>query len=328
MPIHRGTPNSACTAFAALLLAACSAPPPPAARADLLAGADPAAFPGAAAVLDGFDPFADANDLRVGDRCLLGFSFRNGAALRHWLLDFDVIEAEHGVVGKLDHSGGEFRFAFTQSMWVSMGGRPFQVTSRVCRVRVRVLDDAGRELGDSVLELPRDFLEIGFLPGCRAARAWSNTTGAAVEATAALAKEYAGPLIALMQLLQFVQQDQTLSPLFWQVVRMPSLWSLISSFGVSANLHVDASAAIPAGRGPAHLAWCGDTWVLPMAVEVNGDPALYCQFLVGRAAPPLLPIGGVVGAEGRHPTDPDCWFTLVLLAARRGPVAEPPARRP
>lgn len=331
MPDRRGTGGAAASslvarALVAWALVACSAPPPPPApRADLLAGADPAAFPGAGSVLAGFDPFADTDDLRVGDRCLLGFSFRNGDVERRWLLDFDVIEADLGGAPNPVPHGVEVSFTITRNWYVSMGGRPFQVSSRLCRVRMRVRDDDGRELGSSVLELPRDFLEIGFLPGCRAAQAWKGTAGAAVEPTAALAKELVGPVIAMMQLLQVVQHDQTLAPFFWQVVRTPGLWSVITSLGVSTNLNIDSQAAIQAGSGPAHLAWCGESWVLPMTVEVNGAPALYCQFLVGRAAPPLTPIGGILGAEGHHPSDPTCWFELVLLAARRGPVAGPPA---
>lgn len=303
-------------------LSACAVPfPPPAPRGDLLADSAPSGFGAADALLSGIGPRETAAGIEKGDRCLFGVRFHDGDDERRWLLEFEVLDGERTVTRR--KRDGTLRKRTVRHCWtVYVDGKQCEVDSSLCEVRVRVLAENGTELASSQMALPADFLAMGFAAvGTGAWTPGTSERGPSLDGARTGPDKppevAAGPMIALTQFLGFVQDDKVLAPYFWQVVQKPSLWSVIRNLGVRATLRIEEPVPVDPALGPEHLAHCGDRAVLPLIVDVNGDPALYCHFLVGSAVAPLTPVGGILGASGMHPCDRERRFELVLLAAQR-----------
>jgi hypothetical protein len=113
-----------------------------------------------------------------------------------------------------------------------------------------------------------------------------------------------------------VQDDPVLSPLLWQVVDKPSLWSLVQNFGAHVLVQPQFREArrvpspVPAAGARVHR--------VPMTLSVNDAEALQTELLVRPSVPPFALCGGIVAATAWHPRHRDRAFTMVLLAARRG----------
>jgi hypothetical protein len=311
----------------AALLAGCAGPAAELREGQSLGFASGADFPGASAMLAGFDaPVADG-EWRVGDEVLLGLRLARDGACRHWLLHLRLAEP-------LAREPGADSAPLPPVAWpLRVNGVDTVVASAACRVHATVADADGAALGRCEPLLPRDLLAAGFADACRlvgARRAQRAEAGASGRDEGAGGGDggdafYRGvdvqPLaratVAAVALLQVVQEDGVLAPLLWEVVERPSLWSVVTSLGVRALLRPRFHDAEPT---PSPVAAAGSAWRVPMTLLVNDDPALLTELYVVPSAPPFALCGGIVAAMARHPTDPSLELSLVLLAARRGPA--------
>ena len=301
---------------AAALLTACAAPvppPPPSADFPALAAAE---FPGAAALLAGFDPRSDDATWLAHDRALFGLRLDRDGEVVRWLLLVETPLGQHLVARAAD--GGEHRVALgATATWrfaVQRDGASGEVlvTSRLVTAKVRVFTADGALLTDTEDTLPADLLGRGLLPAIDRALA-AAAAGTSVPTDRATLEGY----LAVRQLLEIVRGNEALADYFWQVVEKPSVWSVITHLGVDVAVDVPLEQAIPA-PAPAGLPAGERTFAVPLRIEVNGAPALYVDLLATDARRPYALCGGLVAAVARHPSRPERTFRLQLLAARNG----------
>lgn len=312
-----------------VVLCCCSASAPEVRIAAVPEYLSPASFPGAPALLRGFDALASDTEWRAGDEVLYGLRLRHGAQARHWLLHLRVTEPLAVAREDEEVAAGDLLPPLEWS--IRINGEPREFRSRRCRVMATVTDEAGRVLGRSEPLLPRDLLDQGFSRACalvrqRFAEGRSRDGGAPDRASPLAGAFYegmdVGPLadatVCTIALLQVVQEDAVLAPLLWEVVERPSFWSVVSNFGARVVLRPRFHAATEA---PSPLDCdAGDVWRVPMSLVINDVPALHADLLVGTTAPPFALCGGVLLIMARHPSA-DVEFSCLLLGTRRGPVA-------
>lgn len=301
----------------ALLLAtlsACHAPATP----DLavtapLAEIDLADFPVPGHLLRGFDERQPAGPFQIGDEVLLGLRLRKALEVRNWLLQLRVIE-----VTALDALGQPLK-PVTWSLRIN--GEPQQFASQVCRVEVIVMDEHGIELGRSQPCLPSDFLSRGIASACRLVHSRSKRGSVRRRLLDQPRNQQpdlrplAEATVAAVALLQVVQADSVLAPILWQIIEKPSLWSVVANMGAkvmlrpSFHLVTSADSPVPNLSEP--------TWRLPLALDVNQQPALNFDLLITDSTPPFALVGGLLGATASHPTDTSRELSMLLLSARR-----------
>src|SRR5262249_32545685 len=113
--------------------------------------------------------------------------------------------------------------------------------------------------------------------------------------------------------------DPVLAEQLFAIADRPSLWSIVTNFGVGIELKGGA-------LGPWREATDDATArALPLDVHVNDAPSLWAAVLGGGSRPPFALCAGVLGAVARHATDPQRYCVLRLLAARRGQAPVTPA---
>ncbi len=307
---------------AALLAAAgCHGP----AEADLEPGgvvpqvATAADFPGGPSVLEGFDALEPGSTWRAGDEVLFGLRLRRGQTARHWLLHLRVTEPV-----AIARDGDELARGkhLPPVEWtIRINGEAQRFSSARCRALATVLDARGNVLGRSEPQLPRDFLAGGFGAACElvAQGAQRRARGDQVAAfyRGLEMRPFSDATVTAVALLQVVQDDDVLSPLLWEVIERPSLWSIVANLGARVILRPRFHAAVE--RASAVPAVAPTAWQVPMSLLVNDETVLVVDLFVTPSAPPVALCGGVLGAIARHPRDADVEFSLLLLAARRGP---------
>jgi len=308
-------------AAVALILAGlhgCAGAPPPSPPDPRTAPALPAAeFPGADRLLTGFSAPDGDPAWRAGDEVLLALRLQDHAEVRRWLLRLRVCDAQ----ARDEH--GEPRAPASWSVVVD--GAPQQFESGLAHVDALVTDADGKELGASSLDVPRDFLDKGFVAACtqiEALGALSTGSGTLVSGTFRL-QPLVEAMVSVVALFGIVLQNDTLAPIVWEVVEQPSVFSVLLHAGATATLTPRFQETVRAATTPPQLPAGDPAWVVPLTLLVNDAPALYCDLLVGRSTPPLQLTGGIVGADAHRPGDPDLRFQFAVLAAHRG---DPPAQ--
>ena len=126
-----------------------------------------------------------------------------------------------------------------------------------------------------------------------------------------------GAIPAMLSYFDVVRNSPGLSDIFFEVVDLPSAWSLLRNAGIrSAGLRFDKGA----GQTKASL-WelpeSAPVYQFPMVLELNDQRALNLRFVVTSPDPPLLACAGVVGMLAEHPGDKDKYLTLRIVSARR-----------
>lgn len=227
-------------------------------------------------------------------------------------------------------------------------GRRIEIKSDSTRVYVEVfdengsrLDDGGKQLGEGAVLLrsslvPERFRQKGFYATCREALRIQQTYGLQkgrdldlpVEIARKISDEtyetLANGVLAFFSLFKSIQDTRSLSPILNSVLEKPSLLSLVSHLGVTAEFGASFFLATPE-RNP--LSPKGDVgaYSFPVEVKLNGSPALVCRLWVAPPEPLLSLCAGVVALEAVHPFRAEKRFSMHLLAARRG---DPASRTP
>ena len=302
-----------------LALASCQTPANPALASAPPVGIEIADFPAPAHLLRGFDEREPVGPWRVGDEVLFGLRLRRASTVKHWLLQLRVLE-----VTAVNEQGE----AYQPIDWsLRINGQMQQFASQVCRAEVIVMDEHGVELGRSQPCLPRDFLSRGIASACKLVRSRMHSMVQRDPSAAANAanqtvydqldmRPLAEATVSAVALLQVVQEDSVLAPILWQVIEKPSVWSVVTNLGANIMLrpsfHRVTSTLSPV---PTLL---DQTYRLPLALEVNEQPALNLDLFVTDSTPPFSLAGGLLGPTARHPTNPTRDFSLPPLPARRG----------
>lgn len=282
----------------------------------------PGGFPGAGKLLSGFSPRTKDPTWQKGDAALFGLELTKGEQVHRWLLHLEVLDLAR--IAGTDNHGNHFDLPILheRSSWgytSTIRGEPRQLTvqSDMREVAVRVCDADGAELGRSQVKLPIDLMTHGLTAAiaCALEHYRRDPEFAKFEDVAEVQPMVEG-LVALIALLNVVQNDHVLEDYFWEVVQKPSLWSVVTSLGVSASITGELQKSVPATDMPHHMTDGYPAFVMPLRVDVNDAPALLADIVAVDPSRPYGLCGGIVGATARHPTQKDLRFTVNLLAAR------------
>lgn len=283
-----------------------------------------AEFPGLAKADLRFDPRSDDASWASGDEVVFALRLVKGTEVRRWVLHLSVVFGQD-LVTRLDASGSTLDGLWDERSWTytvteSDQPREMVVTSLRLPVSVVIRDENGKKLSASLVRLPVHLLGRGVLPAVDLAiAAAAQPTEAAAAATREQSvRPMVDAMIAMMALLNVVQEDEALAQYFWQVVEKPSLWSVVTGLGVRATLSMPFEQSVPAVTLPPGLPPTDHAYVVPLRIDVNGAPALLLDILATDAARPFALCGGMVAAVARHPSKPDVTLELQVLSAQLG----------
>lgn len=314
----------------ALLFGACASAPLElrAPNPELAVTVAPGEFPGAGRLATGFDARTTDRAWRAGDTVVFGLRLQQGESAQRWLLRLRVLPSPRFTVETKNGTTTDgVKFLGLHRSWnytAKVDGelREVEVESGIVRVAVSVHDPDGSPLGDSIVSLPADLMTNGLLPGIETAmRLEASTTGndpLPPRTSLEDLRPMAEGLIALLALLDVVQNDSVLQGYFWQVVQKPSLWSVIRTMGVSASLTASPERSVRLEQLPEAILPTDRAFAMPLRVDVNDTPALLADVIAIDSARPYALCSGIIAASARHPTEKDLTFEVRLLAARLG----------
>jgi hypothetical protein len=126
----------------------------------------------------------------------------------------------------------------------------------------------------------------------------------------------AGAAPALMSYFNVVQRTEGLSEILFELIDLPSMWSLLRRGGVNTNFRFANENLGPADDSAWNLGF--PIYNLPLVLELNKHPALNITFVATAPRPPLLPCAGVVALLAEKPGHKETYLALRILSARRG----------
>jgi hypothetical protein len=129
-------------------------------------------------------------------------------------------------------------------------------------------------------------------------------------------RSLAGAVPALLSFFNLAEHTEGLQDIVFKVVELPSVWSIAAHVGVKADLSMVSEEVRPASITGWGVPASTQAYYLPLALTLNGRPALKVTLIATRPAPPILPCGGVLGFVAERPTDPDTYLTLRVISAR------------
>ncbi|MFO1077350.1 MAG: hypothetical protein U1E73_06440 [Planctomycetota bacterium] len=305
---------------------------------------DPDRFAAGKHILAGIAPPVPDGELAAGDEVLFGICLDVGARRTIWYLDVQVVaitnqrwldlrsvpdfedrvHADPERQRELDAAQARFR--------QTLGQRDLMDLAReepVARIRVEAFDADGRSLDVGESEAIAWRLQRGLLPACTAGyrlrdvmrgRVALGRAAAPIELAGAdydAIKVVANGVASCELFFQILKQNPVTRRILYQVIALPTLWSMIRRLGVRATMDVDffAACGVEGGRYP------GTTrglWSVPVAIRLNDQPAMLACLIAGPAGSPDGAVAGIFGIVGQHPGDPERRIAVQLLASRNG----------
>jgi hypothetical protein len=136
-----------------------------------------------------------------------------------------------------------------------------------------------------------------------------------------------GSIPALMSYFEVVQNSPGLSDIFFNVVDLPSAWSILRNRGIkSVGILFARKGLMQTSAALWDLPESASAYHFPIDLHLNDHPALNLTFVVTSPQPPLLASAGVVGLLAEKPDDPEKYLTLRILSARRTSFRKPSSR--
>lgn len=189
---------------------------------------------------------------------------------------------------------------------------------------------------DARIWLDKDFLGLGLDQGAALLLRWSQMTNSGnsqltieptsakqmnsensrptLKPTPAEQRILYGQLPALFSYVHTVSQTKGLSDLFFKVVELPSIWSMIRHLGMNFGISADRPPA-PANPADWDLPAAADAYYYPWQLYLNGKLALKVTLVVTSPHPPLLICSGVVGVLAEKAGDDETYMTLRVVNA-------------
>jgi hypothetical protein len=334
----------------AVWLASCTVPPRTGWERDLRAQLCDVAdrFANGAAILSGMAPPTADAPLAPGDQLLFGVSLETGAGPRTWYLRLQVVALEvgDGIGGRrqtpferrVRPSAERQRQLLEQSREVWQAFRAMDPAKRwqlPCpRIRVDAFDAHAAPLAtaESLVTLSTlKALQASCLAGFRQRATMRGRVALGDDAeTLQLSDEDHDDVMCVAEgvgvcelLFRVLQRNPVTRDILYEVVALPTLWSIVTSMKVRMALSVDFFAArrVPASvyEGHGH-----ELWSVPLTLLLNDQPALYAFVVTGAGGAPDRAAAGVRAIVARHPTDERRRVHVQLLASQRGQPATPP----
>jgi hypothetical protein len=122
--------------------------------------------------------------------------------------------------------------------------------------------------------------------------------------------------LALDAFLSAALKIKDFSNLLNKVLNRPTIWSVISNFGVDRGLMYN-----PADVKPFDINNIGinlPAYEQPIRIDLNGKPALNARIIMTEARPPWQACAGIVKIYAENPVDHDVKLVMQVIAARVG----------
>ncbi len=173
-------------------------------------------------------------------------------------------------------------------------------------------------VADTRILLEKDFLSLGLDQAAALALKWDQTTNTgnprAFNPSPAEQRIFFGQFPALFSFVSVVMQTEGLNTLFFKLVELPSVWSMVRHLGLNLNV---LPGGRPARANPVdwNLPASADVYYYPWLLELNGKPAVKVTLVVTSPHPPLLICSGVVGILAEKADDNQTYMTLRIVNA-------------
>jgi hypothetical protein len=289
--------------------------------------------------LAGIDPPGEAGSLDPGDSVTaLVTLFEKGRRPAQWLLEVEAVAPD---------AAEKARKPRAPWVWHTSAGDKLEFVSAHAPVSLRLLGPFAEAAGKAPrakeqkarFTLNKGFLGLGLdeaaaaiyrmhqakltnqfsaspEPFTEAQIAEGRKAAAALQLTVAEQRGLAGLGPALLSYFELVQHTPGLDRLFYKVVDLPSVWSVVRRVGVKTSIDIE-----PEHFGPINTASWGlpthpPGYGFPLAVRLNGQPALTVTLVVAPPRPPLLACGGIIGLLAEKPSEKETYLILRILSAR------------
>jgi hypothetical protein len=177
--------------------------------------------------------------------------------------------------------------------------RQVSIRSPMHRVGIQLYDGQGLPVASSEVHLA-EFVGLGHMAACDAVDDSQRVEPSTEDEMEERANGLLHGIQSLVALLTLAEADELLSDLLWDVIRKPSLFSLIAHLGAKVSLAPDYTKSERLDVAPAGVELPGPFRSLP--VTINGRVALILELVVTDPQPPASITSGIVAFVGRHPT--------------------------
>ncbi len=279
--------------------------------------------PVATQLLSGFDP-SDESGLAQGDQVLFRITLHEGEEqIDEWFLRLtanqlsahdsvgqpitDVVLWTENVDGSSSPHLGMRGFAGLGNDAIDQIADPDPPL--LATVEVEVFDPNGILLGTRLEKVVHRYLETGFVTACEA------TANQGPAAAKELDYKQSQAHVALAAFFGVIQDHEQLREIFWQILRMPTLWSLIAYVGMLTRIAPAFGDAKASSANVDHRTT--KAWNVPLLVLGNESPLLLTSLQVVAPRSPRALSAGIVSMVVVRPGDPDTYLRMQLIAARR-----------
>jgi hypothetical protein len=201
---------------------------------------------------------------------------------------------------------------------------------RLATLRVEAFGADGKGLGHADAEAIVPHLRRGLLSACRAGHRQREVMRGRV----ALGK--AAPMLTLTEdayddvrevargvalctdLFKILQANPVTRQILREVLELPSLWSLLTNWGVRVTFEVDFFAAerVDPGSVPGESR---ELWSVPLMLLLNDQPGFVARVVIGPGGAPDGATAGIHGVIAQHPVDEQRRVVVRMLSTQLGP---------
>jgi len=291
----------------------------------------------------------DDADPIAGDRVRYEIMLCDGARTKTWQLALTVAEvenvpiAEGRVVPEFEQrvvaewpprdGRGAAEAAFAPEpvdleQLLRAAGRDVEVAA--LHVETFAGDGAHLGTGESSVEVER--LRRGLLPACRAGHRHRELMRGRVAAgkqapvltvdaaTAADIETVAIGVDSCTTFFRMLQCNPVTRQILTEVLALPSLWSILTHWGVRITFQIDFFAAerLDPAQFPGQAR---ELWSVPVVLLLNGQPGFLASVVIGPSGSPDGAAAGIHGLVARHPSDERRRVVVRMVAVQRGAAA-------
>jgi hypothetical protein len=298
--------------------------------------------------LDRIDPQMDVDRLDPGDSIsALITMFDNGGPRRQWLLYLEVVAPNAKEIAQkprppmvLYSSYGGTQACVSAPAFVvvrTLGpfvhsakrGKPAKAPDKSARFELNKgflslgLHDAAAAFQTLERGPVRGSWSVSQRPFSEAELTKGRALAARLQITPDRERALIGAVPALLSYFEVIRNAPGLSDIFFEIVDLPSAWSLLRNAGIkSVGLRFGKGVG-QAGAALWALPDSAPLYHFPMVLDLNDQQALKLRFVVTRPDSPLLACAGVVGLLAERPGDKEKYLTLRVLDARRSSAPSP-----
>lgn len=288
--------------------------------------------------MEQIDPLSDGGALRVGDSITALVVLNDkGKRRMQWLLYLKVSGARAPGTNKSSRmvmyssTGSRLEFVSTPAEVTLRTLGPFDASPRKRALKHHdktaqfTLDEGFLALGldraaVALMRLRQTKVKGSFAfssqPFSEATIAKTRKVTDPVRLTTDEERALAGAAPALMSYFNVVQRTEGLSEILFELIDLPSMWSLLRKGGVNTNFRFANENLGPTDDSAWNLGL--PVYNVPLVLELNKHRALDITFVATGPRPPLLPCAGVVALLAEKPGHKETYLALRILSARRG----------